>query len=60
MALKFRLPAGLRARGYVLADQIKSVDKSRMLRQIDRAPPETVDDARTLLGRILGMYDTTL
>jgi mRNA interferase MazF len=57
---KFPLPGGLRARGYVLADQIKSVDKSRLLRQIDRAPAETVDDARALLGRILGVYDTPL
>ena len=51
---KVKLPDGCGATGYVLADQVRSVDRlSRGFRKIGHAPPETVDAVRR---KIIGLF----
>lgn len=49
------LPAGLKTRGAVLVDQIRSIERSeRIFDIIERAPLEVVVEVRRRLGGLLG------
>jgi mRNA interferase MazF len=49
------LPAGLKAKGAVLADQIKSLDwRVRKAKLLCKAPPEVLDET---LGRVLALIE---
>jgi mRNA interferase MazF len=51
---KMALPDGLKVRGYVMIDQIKSIDRRRrVLRRIDRLPQGELNDYRKRLGVLL-------
>jgi mRNA-degrading endonuclease toxin of MazEF toxin-antitoxin module len=48
------LPAGGRIEGYLLVDQIKSLDRTaRGFRVLDRVPTATLRDVSILLDRLL-------
>ena len=50
------LPEGLKVRGYVMLDQIKSIDRRRrVLRLIDRVPSEVLFAYRERLGVLLSL-----
>ena len=50
------LPPGLRTRGFVLVDQIRSVDRTgRVFRLIERAPSDVVESVRLALASLLGI-----
>jgi mRNA interferase MazF len=50
------LPSGLKARGIVLIDQIRVVDRAhRIFDFIDRAPREVMDEVRVKLAALLGI-----
>ena len=49
------LPAGMRTRGAVLVDQVRSIERSeRMFDIIERAPVEVIAAVRTRLADLLG------
>ncbi len=51
---KMALPDGLKVRGFVMLDQIKSIDgQRRVLRRIDRVPSPVMTDYRERLGVLL-------
>ena len=50
------LPRHLRARGFVLVDQVRSVDRaSRIFRIIERAPADVLERVRFALASLMGM-----
>ncbi|MBO9194632.1 type II toxin-antitoxin system PemK/MazF family toxin [Rhizobium sp. 16-449-1b] len=53
---KIALPDGLKTRGMVLADQIRSIDKAaRLLRFIEPTPANFVTLVRSYVGRLLDL-----
>ena len=53
---KMALPEGLKVQGYVMLDQIKSIDRRRrVLRLIDRVPSEVLFAYRERLGVLLSL-----
>jgi mRNA interferase MazF len=53
---KVRLPDGLKTKGYVLTDQIRSIDYNhRVIRKIEDAPYEFVEIIRGFVGRLMGL-----
>jgi len=51
---KMALPDGLKVRGFVMLDQIKSIDRQRhVLRQIDQVPSDAMAEYRERLGVLL-------
>ena len=53
---KVLLPAGLKTRGGVLADQPRTVHRAeRGFRLIERAPDEVLADVRAILAALLGI-----
>ncbi|PZA12611.1 type II toxin-antitoxin system PemK/MazF family toxin [Rhodopseudomonas palustris] len=49
------LPPGLKTRGVVLIDQVRSIDRAaRMFHTIERVPQDVVQDVRARLGALLG------
>lgn len=53
---KLALPAGLKVKGYVLLDQLKSVDRrKRVLRVLDRICEADLRPYRACLAALLGM-----
>jgi mRNA interferase MazF len=53
---KVALPDGLKTRGMVLADQIRSLDKAaRLLRFIEPTSPDFVTLVRSYVGRLLDL-----
>lgn len=54
---KVRLPDGLKTKGYVLTDQIRSIDYShRVMRKIEGAPFDFVEIVRGFVGRLMGLH----
>lgn len=50
------LPNGLKARGVVLVDQVRTVDRARRVFDvIDRVPPEVMDEVRAKLAVLVGI-----
>jgi mRNA interferase MazF len=50
------LPAGLRTKGMVLVDQIRTVDRDpRMFEIVERVPDAVMADVRGLLSALLGL-----
>lgn len=57
---RFRLPlpAGLKTTGFVLIDQIRTIDRqARPLKFIERAPAKTLAEVRGLLAGLLQLWD---
>ena len=53
---KVILPEGMKTRGAVLADQIRSVHRaSRGFHFIEKAPPQVLADVRAIVGELLGI-----
>ena len=53
---KLRLPEGLKTKGCVLTDQVRSIDYShRVMRKIEEAPLEFVEIVRGYVGRLMGL-----
>ncbi|MDM9629644.1 type II toxin-antitoxin system PemK/MazF family toxin [Rhizobium sp. S152] len=53
---KIALPDGLKTRGMVLADQVRSIDKAaRLLRFIEPMPADFVMLVRSYVGRLLDL-----
>lgn len=53
---KMALPEGLKVRGFVMIDQIKSIDqRRRVLRFIDHVPDHAMADYRARLGVLLNL-----
>lgn len=53
---KLALPDGMKTSGMVLTDQIRAIDtETRMLRRIERAPPEFLQLLRSYVGRWIGL-----
>lgn len=53
---KVRLPDGLKTKGYVLTDQIRSIDYNhRVMRKIEEAPLDFVEIVRGFVGRLMGL-----
>lgn len=53
---KIGLPTSMRTRGFVLADQIRTLHRSeRGFRFIERAPSEVLDQVRQIIGELLGI-----
>lgn len=49
-----RLPEGIRTRGVILCDQVRSIDRQhRLFAFIERAPEDTMIAVRRVLGAIL-------
>jgi len=56
---KMPLPDGLKVRGFVMLDQIKSIDRRRrMLRFIDHVPNDAMRDYRGRLATLLKIAPT--
>jgi len=56
---KIPLPSGVITKGAVLADQVRSVDRSeRGFRLIERAPAELLDSVRHMIGTLLQIKAT--
>ena len=52
---KVGLPEGMKTRGFVLADQIRTLHRAeRGFRFIEHAPEEVLADVRAVVGSILG------
>lgn len=53
---KVGLPEGMETKGFVLADQIRTLHRaSRGFRFIERAPAEVLADVRAIVGELLGI-----
>jgi mRNA interferase MazF len=53
---KVALPAGMKTRGFVLADHIRTLHRSeRGFRFIEHAPDELLEHVRAILASILGI-----
>jgi mRNA interferase MazF len=53
---KIGLPAGMKTRGFVLADQIRTLYREgRGFRFIETAPDEVLTQVRAVLGELLGI-----
>jgi mRNA interferase MazF len=53
---KVILPAGMKTRGAVLADQLRTVHRAeRGFRFIERAPDEVLANVRAIIGALLGI-----
>ncbi|MCR9121946.1 MAG: type II toxin-antitoxin system PemK/MazF family toxin [Phyllobacteriaceae bacterium] len=53
---KLALPDGMKTSGMVLTDQIRAIDtETRMLRRIERVPPEFLQLLRSYVGRWIGL-----
>ena len=53
---KVLLPAGMKTRGAILADQLRTVHRSeRGFRFIERAPDEVLAEVRSILAALLGI-----
>jgi mRNA interferase MazF len=53
---KIALPEGLKTRGMVLSDQVRSVDKrERLLRRVEATPEEFLLLVRSYVGRLLDL-----
>ncbi len=53
---KVILPKGMKTRGAVLVDRIRTVHRERRgFRFIETAPPEVVELVRTIVGELLGI-----
>jgi len=53
---KVPLPAGMKTRGHVLAEQIRTVYRpERGFRFIEHAPETLLSDVRTVIGALLGI-----
>ena len=58
---KVPLPEGCGVNGYVLADQVRSIDRSqRGFRKVGQAPPETVDAVKRKLMGLLASLPTSV
>ncbi|MCD0419533.1 type II toxin-antitoxin system PemK/MazF family toxin [Rubrivivax sp. JA1024] len=54
------LPEGMRTRGAVQIDQIRTIHRSsRMLRIVERAPDSLLEEVRARLGTLLGIIALT-
>lgn len=53
---KIGLPEGMKTKGFVLADQIRTLHRSeRGFRFIEAAPPEVLDQVRAIVGELIGI-----
>lgn len=53
---KVALPQGMKTRGFVLADQIRTLHRSeRGFRFIEHAPDQVLADVRTIVASIIGI-----
>lgn len=53
---KIVLPEGMRTKGFVLADQIRTLHRSeRGFRFIESAPPDVLQRVRAIVGELIGI-----
>ena len=53
---KVMLPAGLKAEGAILVDQVRSIDReARILRRLGAVPASTLQEVREKLAALLGL-----
>lgn len=53
---KVALPPGLKVKGAVMVDQVRTIDRSaRGFRPVDRLPEDILDDVRGRLATLLGI-----
>lgn len=53
---KVALPAGLKTKGYVLADQVRTLHRSeRGFRFVEETPSHVLEDIRAIVGQLIGI-----